>query len=311
MKWRIFALIVFLSLLLPYDVAAQSSEDDTLVVPAGETYEGDLATTTRSVRVDGVVTGDVTTWSGNIEINGTVMGDVVSYSGNVTIANTAQVHGHVMALGAGLELDPNAAIGGQLIRGGEGSAALANIFDIFSPSTVNANDSAIGRVLIGLVMGVFLLACCVLSIAFWPHRTARSALMLRNRTAQATGFGLLTTVVLAVSMLPLGTLLVASLIGMPILLVLALALQLPYVLGMATLARSFGVVVGQELVAPERKTLIVAGGLALLVAVCVMIMPLAGLALFYLVASPGLGAVLLSRGGLLGSDALWNAAPGK
>lgn len=311
MKWRILALLAFVMLLLPHSVAAQSSDDDAFVVPAGETYEGDLATTTRSVRVDGIVTGDVTTWSGSIEINGTVLGDVVSYSGNVTISNSARVQGHVMALGVGLQLDSDAAIGGQLIRGGEGSAALANIFDIFSPTPVNANDSTIGRVLIGLVMGVFLLACCVLSIAFWPYRTARSALMLRKHTAQATGLGLLTTVVLALAILPLATILVASLIGMPILLLLVFMIQFPYVVGLATLARSFGLVKGQELVAPERKTLLVAGGLALLVALGMMIMPLAGMLIFYIVASPGLGAVLMSRGGLLGSDALWSTAPGK
>jgi hypothetical protein len=44
---------------------------------------------------------------------------------------------------------------------------------------------------------------------------------------------------------------------------------------------------------------VVGAALALLVVIGAALAPLWGMALFYLLASPGLGAVLLSRGGLL------------
>jgi hypothetical protein len=50
---------------------------------------------------------------------------------------------------------------------------------------------------------------------------------------------------------------------------------------------------------PSRATLLIGAALALLVAVGAALAPLWGMTLFYLLASPGLGAALLSRGGLL------------
>ena len=46
------------------------------------------------------------------------------------------------------------------------------------------------------------------------------------------------------------------------------------------------------------RMIALAGGLVALIAITAMLAPLWGLMLFYLVASPGLGAMLVSRGGL-------------
>jgi len=50
---------------------------------------------------------------------------------------------------------------------------------------------------------------------------------------------------------------------------------------------------------PAREALVAAALLALVIAGAAALAPLWGLALFYVLASPGLGAILLSRGGLL------------
>jgi cytoskeletal protein CcmA (bactofilin family) len=311
--------MVLLCLLLPAGTAAQERETP-LIIPAGQTYAGDLATITRDIRVEGEVTGDVTSWSGAIVISGRVGGDVVSYSGHVTIQAGARIGGHILASGDGLRLDTTAAVTGQTIRSESGGMALANLLDLFSPDGTGNGEAAVGRALFGATLGVFLLAFALLCIAFWPRRTAATSLTLRQTPGRALALGLLTTLLLALLLPPLAALLAATLVGLPLLIVLLTLIQAPYVYGLATLARAAGVAgrlptrspsgrdgqfqpahatAGPAGTALNRTTLLLAAALALLVAIGTALAPLWGLMLFYLLASPGLGAALLSRGGLL------------
>jgi cytoskeletal protein CcmA (bactofilin family) len=300
---------MLLVLLLPVSAAAQEREPP-LVIPAGETYDGDLATVTRDIQVKGAVAGDVTSWSGAIEIFGSVDGDVVSYSGQVTIRPGARIGGHVLASGGALQSDPRAAVVGQTIRGESGGVALANVLELFSPSDRAGGEAVVGRVLFGAALGVFLLAFALLCIAFWPRRTSAASLTLRQAPGRALALGLLTTLLLLLAVPPLAALLAATLVGLPLLIVLMAIIQAPYIYGLATLARAVGMISGTgtrrtfRMVSSEgeslsRTTLLVAGGLALTVALVAALAPLWGMMLFYLLASPGLGAALLSRGGLL------------
>lgn len=71
---------------------------DTVVVPAGETVEGDLYAFAGDVRIDGTVTGDVVVFAGQVAIGGEVGGDVLASGGTVDI--TGPVDGDVR-VGAG------------------------------------------------------------------------------------------------------------------------------------------------------------------------------------------------------------------
>jgi hypothetical protein len=300
---HVLRLILLLCLLLPVSAVAQDREAP-LVISSGEIYDGDLATVTRDIRVDGAVAGDVTSWSGAIEISGRVDGDVVSYSGQVTIKPSARIGGGV------LQRDDRAAVAGQTIRGESGGVALANMLELFYPSDETGSDAVVGRVLFGAALGVFLLAFTLLCIAFWPRRTSTASLMLRQAPGRALALGLLTTLLLLLALPSLVALLAATIVGLPLLIVLLVIIQAPYIYGLATLARAAGMAGGTatqrtfSLISSEgesvsRVTLLVAGGLALVVAVVAALAPLWGMMLFYLLAGPGMGAVLLSRGGLL------------
>jgi uncharacterized membrane protein len=170
---------------------------------------------------------------------------------------------------------------------------------------VGSGEAAVGRALFSAALGVFLLAFALLCIAFWPRRTAAASLTLRQAPGRALALGLLTTLLLALALPPLAALLAATLVGLPLLIVLLALIQAPYVYGLATLAQAAGVF-SPHPSAPtrgseglNRTTLLIAAALALLVAVGAALAPLWGMMLFYLLASPGLGAALLSRGGLL------------
>lgn len=293
---RALILIAALTLLvLPRIVLAQGQEH-ALIVAAGERVAGDVATVTRDIRVDGQVDGDVTSWSGAIRVAGSVRGDVVSYSGPIVVTASGRVGGHVLASGGALRLEPGAVIAGQVIRS-EGGGALASLLDLFSPSAGVSAVGPLGRTLFGAGVGVLLLAFCLLLIALWPRRIQIASTALWSLPARALALGLLTTLVAGLALLPLSALLVASVVGLPLLLaLLALALA-PYIYGLAVLAHAAAARPGRS--PALGGTTIGAALLLVLLIVAVMAWtPLWGLALFYALASPGLGAVILSRGGL-------------
>ncbi len=299
MKMRLVALIVILATLAPALPAAAQGSANRLIVPPGQRVAGNIATTVQDIEVAGEVAGDVTSWSGDIVVSGRVGGDVISYSGRVTITAAAQVGGHILALSGGLRREPGAAVSGQALGGPAQVGALASLFDVFMPAPQPAgSDAAVGRLLFGLALGVFLLAVCLLWIALWPRRTAAASLTLRRLPLRALALGLLTTLILGLLLPPLALLLAASLLGLPLLLVLAVLALAPYIYGLGALA----LLPASRAASPgavSRPVVLLAVALALPVALLAMAAPLWGMALFYLVASPGLGAAILSRGGLV------------
>lgn len=284
----------------PRSIMAQ--EQQVLIIPAGQRYEGDLATVTQHIRIDGEVTGDVTSWSGNIVVTGSVGGDVVSYAGTVTIGGQARVQGHVMVLGENLQLEHGAAIGGQAFQGGSSAGALASLLGLLAPSPEAEMAPLLSRGLFGIALGVLLIGFSLLCIAFWPHRTANTGLTLQQLPTRALLLGFGTTIMLALLLVPVAAFLAASLIGLPLLLLGVLLLQLPYIYGLAAFAQMAGMRFRRQpglLAEIGTSTALSALGVAMLIALGGVISPPFGLLLFYILASPGLGAVILSRGGML------------
>jgi hypothetical protein len=297
-----YIVLVLLGLwLVPVAVLARGT-NDALVIGADQHVAGSVATLAQDIRVDGIVDGDVTSWSGAITIAGRVGGDVVSYGGDVTVMPTGQVGGHVLASGGVLRQDPGAVVAGQKISGGAGGA-LASLLDLVYPTSPGGQNDAVGRALLGLALAVLLAAFCLLYTAFWPGRVALAGDTLRRLPGRALGLGLLTTLALALALLPLAGLLVASVVGVPVLLALLALMLALYVYGLVVLARTLSARGGPETQQPaglaaNGKMVATTLALVLLVAIAVVLAPLWGLALFFLVASPGLGAVVLSRGGM-------------
>jgi hypothetical protein len=167
---------------------------------------------------------------------------------------------------------------------------------------VGATTGAIGRAIFGVVIGLFLLAFGLLWSALWPQRTLTTTLVLRALPGRSLAIGLLTTLLMALLLPPLVALLAATLIGLPLIVLLLICLQAPYMYGFAALAHALG---GRRDMAARagaslsRETIIATVAFSALVGVAAALMPLGGLALFYLAASAGLGAAILSRGGLV------------
>jgi hypothetical protein len=118
---------------------------------------------------------------------------------------------------------------------------------------------------------------------------------------RALGLGLLTTVALSLALPPLAAMLISSVIGVPVLLIVLVLVAAVYIYGLAVLAQWAG---ERRSVAAGRaqsfggRTIAVALVLALALASITVVQPLYGVIVFFLLASPGLGAAILSRGGM-------------
>ncbi|NJN15841.1 MAG: polymer-forming cytoskeletal protein [Oscillochloris sp.] len=286
--------------LFPVAVFAQASEPaPALVVPAGTNLDHDLATFNRSIVVLGTVEGDVTSWSGDIRIEGRVGGDVVTYAGTVELGPAAMITGSVFALGGGAEGSDGAQIAGALIGNQPlaGGLLSSSADALFGPP---AGAETAPRLLFSLALGLFTLLFTTACALIWPRRTTGVGRALMHAPGRAIALGLLSSLLLALLALPLGALLAISLIGMPLLLLGVVALQLPYLFGMAGLSRAL--TARLNLTAAWPVPAAVALGALLLLTPLVLIGAFgsltAAMLLFYLIAGAGFGAALISRGGI-------------
>jgi hypothetical protein len=287
------ALLGNLALIWPATLAV-AAQEEIVVVPTGERWEGDLATVARSIVVEGEVRGDVTSWSGDIAVRGRVLGDIVSYGGVVELGPQAEVSGSILALAGGVSHAATAQVGGQEFAPQLQTTATS----LAGFVGVEQARSARGLRLIATAGGALLLLGMTLLLpAIWPLRSRAMALMLRRRPWQSLGLGLLSGLLLALLLAALAGLLALTLLGVTLLPPLVLLAHLFLGVGVVAVALA----VERRLGPTPRAPAGLSGGLLLILPLALLatLAPGLGLALFYLVGCVGLGAVALSRGGTL------------
>jgi hypothetical protein len=289
-------LAVLLALLAADNVYAQA---EPLHVPAHSKIAEDIATVGRDILVDGEVMGDVTSWSGTITITGHVGGDVVSYGGAINLEDTAKVDGNVMALAGKINPGASDLVAGELIQGGPiGSSAMASVGRVFA-ELQGGSGAGMPSLVLSLGLALVTLALTLVSVAFWPQRTIGAGRTLLAMPGRSLTMGLLTTLILAALVLLLMLVLAITLIGLPLVVVVLLLVQFPYIYGMAALAQALGSRFERSASPGAAIRTAALGIIALLLPILlVSAFSLAfGAMLFYVLASAGLGAVILSRGG--------------
>jgi hypothetical protein len=291
-QW-LHALVVLFTL-----VAGQSAQ---IVVRHGERHAGNLATVSDSIRVDGEVTGDVTSWSGDIVVAGRVDGDVVSYTGNVTIAPDAQVAGSALALAGRLNVAQRNALAGQAISGGAGGQVVNRVAGLFGSSPyLPAGIANLSRLLLSGVIGALLLGLSVMFLAAWPQRSNAAGLTLRAMLGRALLAGLLVTCAVLTLGPLVGLLLATTILGAPLALILVLLVNLLCINGLAVLIQAARQTLdANNSVTPLASAALIAAALVAPIVLLALISPLLALGAFYLLSAPGLGALILSRGGTI------------
>jgi cytoskeletal protein CcmA (bactofilin family) len=155
--WRIglpsiVALVVVLSasaaLAQQTELGGKIRGGDQVIVPAGETVEGDLYASGRAVRVDGVVTGDLLAVGGELAVAGEVTGDVMAAGGSIVISG--QVGGDVRA--AGGQLTVSGSVGEDLFVAG-GQVTLASSGQVGEDLVFGAGQLTLDGTVAGDVLG--------------------------------------------------------------------------------------------------------------------------------------------------------------
>ncbi len=249
--------------------------------------------------------GDVVIKAGEV-----VEGDAVAIGGSVYVESGAVVEGEVVAIGGSVTLDPGAVVEGAVTAiGGEIKAAEGVIIEgdrvAIGGSFGGLLSSAIGlglakpgwhTVLFSLLAtalrALTLLVLGLLLITFVPQRIANVQGFLGARPGHSalTGFAVLLGVI------PLCILLAVTVIGIPLLPVVALLLAALVVMGLV----AFCAWLGQRVpLFAGRKTQLGAMMLGLVVLTLVDLIPVIGTPIVALVGFFAGGAALLSRFGKL------------
>lgn len=267
MKRLVFFLTVIF-LLLPQ--SALAAED---IVRAGDI----------TIAAGEKVMGDVVALQGDVDIYGEVFGDVVALLGKVTLHPGSSVHGDVVSLSGSVDLRPGAKISGNQV-------ALGGVGKIISlPRVPNALKLNYGRTVFNIVVRVLL---AVLIGLLFPMALTRIAAQAQSQLGPTLGVGVLTW--LAVP--PLAMIMALTIIGIPLTLILLLALLTAYCFGFAAISRLAG---SRILVDPANSLGALALG-ALLLSVLLAV-PLLGLVIRIALALVGAGAAVLTRFGLRNS----------
>ncbi|MDW8405332.1 polymer-forming cytoskeletal protein [Chloroflexus sp.] len=297
-KW-LFACILFALFITPAAPAAAQGPG-ALIIAANEQYHGHIVTFDQPIVIVGEVDGDVTSWTGSITVQGVVRGDVVSYTGAITIAPGAVVEGNVLSIAGGVKVESQLGLRGIII----GTEPLAGSTIATALIGVLSGQATVRRWLppgiAGMVGALISTLLCVAVALIWPRRTAGIGRALRAAPLRSAAIGFLSTILL-ISALPfLVGLLTLSLAGLVLIVPLIALLHVPYAVGLAGVARAIAATwpPGWALKPP------LAAALGALVALTPLIVigafaPMLAVALGYTLASWGLGAALISRGGAL------------
>jgi len=88
-----------------------------VMIPADTVHEGVAMTMNGRIQVDGTLRGDAITMNGDIVISGMVTGSVRTFNGNVMLLPTARVEGDVAAVNGRVDQQPGAVVTGQVSQG--------------------------------------------------------------------------------------------------------------------------------------------------------------------------------------------------
>ncbi len=267
-----------------------------VIVPAGESCAGDAVAIGGDVVVRGRVGGSAVAIGGSVWVSGQVEGDVVSLAGEVLLQGRAQVAGDVSVLGGLLHMEAGSAVRGGVLVGGPAVAGWESVYDRPEASLwAQLGGAALAA---AVALGLCLLLAWGLR-ACWPRRSQAVVETLRGRFLPSLGLGVASTILLAAIVPVALLLLLLTVVGVVLVPVLVLPVLLLYLAGLTVGGMALGEALRARLQALPAG-LSTALGLAILVVLTVLpavVAPWWGPACAVLLASAGVGAVVLSRVG--------------
>ncbi len=203
-----------------------------VVVPQGQSV-GEVVVFSGRVVVEGIVRGDVVVVDGPITVSGQVSGSVVALGGSVRLLGTAQVGGDVLARD-GVSVSPGAAVQGRMREG--------------VSFTISRPLRAVAAFVSWLAVAMSTLLLGLLFAFVAPRGLDRAADAGRSAGWASAGWGL----VLALGVPAFSVIALASVLGLPLGIGLALSVVLLSLFGVVVTAQT----VGRAVVDRERHTMV-------------------------------------------------------
>ncbi len=312
----LFVLALLTVLVAP--VAAQGSDPGKLVLggtytlSSGQHLRGDLGVVGGPATVEegATVHGDVMVAGGALHIAGRINGDIAVFGGAVTLERSAYVDGDLVNIGGSVQRSPGAIVTGDVREGGSFDLPMgpgpmfAPGMDRFTPGPeVNIQQSpgqwlalALLRMIRTVIMILALAALALVVALFWPKGIERLGQTAMHQPVLVVLVGLLSWVV----GLGLFVVLAVTICLIPVALLLALVLLVAVLLSWVVA----GWLVGRKLLAAlnlRNATVVVEAAIGTLVLATIYflvgIIPCTEFIFGVLIASLGLGAIVLTRFG--------------
>lgn len=302
------ALVVIVTLALPVTAFAQETQDGRVVLggsftlEAGETMDGDLVVLGGNVTLEETsnLEGSLLIMGGSAVVAAHITGDVVVMGGNVDLLNPAHVEGDIVSFGGNVDQAERSIVEGDVITEDGfdfpfGPRIIPSVPSAPRVPSIRANWRPVINLLWFAFRTLMLAALAVLVVMFWPEPTARASEAVVSQPLATGGIGLLTFLVAPIVLIMLLiTILLSpiSLLGVVLLLVAA-------VFGWIAV----GLEVGERLAKSVKWELhpAAAAGLGTLLLTFVIggigMVPCVGWIAPFIVASLGLGGVILTRFG--------------
>jgi hypothetical protein len=241
--------------------------------------------------VRGKVRGDAIALGGSVTIEpgAIVDGDVIALGGAVRVAAGATVFGDATAIGGSVDIDPDATVEGQQLRVG---GSLGGLISGLVQSIAGAREAPpfALHALAHVVHAVALVVVALLVLAFLPERVER----VRGFLTARPGASVLGGLAIAVGFVPVIVLLCISIVGIPLVPVVLVAVAALLAMGITAAATWLG---DRLPVLQDRKSPFVALLLGVAVLMLVTLIPFVGSLVVVVLAFAAGGAALFSRFG--------------
>ena len=325
---KIFAVLSSLLILLcvfSTPVSAQSGDEPaeivlggTYTLDEGETLQGDLVVIggTATLKPGSTLNGNIMVAGGTINASGNIDGDILSFGGVIHIKSEAVVRGDLVRFGGVFNVDEGADIQGNLVS----NEGIVTDFDFFSDSSVwqdfgndgvyepepydpiqqvfSAQQIALekfGELLWSIAKALGIAVLTIIASLFLLSPMEKSAKTLSTHPALSLGIGLLTLLAFPVLMV----ILMITIILIPVSIIGLIGFALVILFGWFVLSLLIGQRLAEVFKVEWSESLQAGvGALALaLISAISSLVPCIGWVLPILLASAGLGAVVMSRFG--------------
>lgn len=280
----------------------------TYTLRSGETLDGNLVVFGGNVNIEegALVDGEVLAFGGSIFVDGEVDGNLTALGGLIRLGSSAYIDGDLVSIGALVQRDEGSAIEGQVITETDfpfqfefPPIDLKPPVDLTLPTfrtpRIMFDHNPLREVVWFLFRTFMISVLAMLVVMFLPKQTEQSAETIIKEPVVTGGIGILSIVAIPILLVILSLTLILipfTLLGF---LVYGLALLFGWIALGYEVGRRFVEMLNREWTAP-----IVAGlgtfGLTF-VALSLSYIPCIGWVVFFLVASIGLGTVILTRFG--------------